>query len=114
MKPYSQDLRQKIISTYLQQKESVGKIAERFQVSVSFVQKLLKNYQQTGSVEPKPHRGGKASKLNSQQLDLLRELVQQDPSATLQELCDRLENKTGVKVSRSTMSRVVRQISSKS
>ena len=110
MKPYSNDLRQKIVDTYLKEQGSIREIAKRFQVSSSFVQKLIKNYHQTGTVDPKPHRGGKSPKLNSQQIDLVRELIEQHSNATLQELCDLLENQTGVRISRTTMSRITKLI----
>ena len=110
MKPYSQDLRQKIVDTHINKQESIREIARRFQVSPGFVHKLVKNYRQTGNVAPKPHRGGKPCKLNSQQVDLVRELMEHYRDATLQELCDLLEARTGIKVSRSTMSRISKQI----
>jgi len=42
MKPYSLDMRQKIVNTYEAGNTSVPKVAERFQVSKSTVQALLK------------------------------------------------------------------------
>ncbi|MBE9169734.1 transposase [Pleurocapsales cyanobacterium LEGE 06147] len=112
MKPYSKDLRQKIIDTYLEGQESIRQIAQRFKVSKSFVQKLLKQYRQTKIVAPKPRRGGQLPKLNSKQISLVAELVEQNNDATLQELCNMLENQIGVRVSRSTMSRIVRKLKS--
>jgi transposase len=114
MKPYSQDLRQKIVDTYFKEQESIRAIAKRFQVSSGFVQKLLKQYRQTGTVNPKPHRGGKPFKLNSSQIHLVQKLIQQHGDVTLQELCDMLDNQAGVRISRSTMSRITRQILSNS
>ena len=110
MKPYSEDLRQRIISTYLEKQESVRQIARRFKVSKSFVQKLIEQYRETGIIAPKAHRGGNQPKLNSKQINLIAELVKQNKKVTLQQLCDMLESKTGVKVSRSTMSRIVRRV----
>ena len=110
MKPYSKNLRQKIIDTYLEEPGSIRQIAQRFKVSKSFVQKILKQYRETGTVAPLAHRGGKSPKLNSKQINLVAELVKQNNKVTLQQLCNMLESKTGVKVSRSTMSRIVRQL----
>ena len=39
---------------------SLRVIAKRFSVSLSFVWSLWARYKQTGSVEPKPHGGGRA------------------------------------------------------
>ncbi len=50
MAPYSQDLRQRIVDTALRREGTVGQIAERFLVSVSFVTRLLQLHRGTGSV----------------------------------------------------------------
>ena len=41
MQPYSRDLRKKIIDVREQENLSIRKLAERFKVAKSFVQKLL-------------------------------------------------------------------------
>ncbi|WP_220094739.1 helix-turn-helix domain-containing protein [Picosynechococcus sp. PCC 11901] len=53
MRPYSVDLRQKIIDTYLEGKLSQRQIAEQFRVAYSFVRKLTKQYRETGDIQPK-------------------------------------------------------------
>ncbi len=107
MKPYSNDFRTKIIETKYKTNQSIKQLADRFQVSYSFVQKLLKRYETTGSVEPSPHGGGKPPKLTSEQREIVLELVKEDNDATLEQLCARLEAKTGIKVSIPTMCRVL-------
>ena len=99
MKPYSKDFRPKIIETKQKTNESIQQIANRFGVSYSFVYRLLKRYKATVSVEPHPHGGGKPSLLNCQQIDVLRQLVEEDNDATLQQLSVRFIEKTGIKVS---------------
>jgi len=110
MKPYSRDFRRKILETKQKTQDSNQEIAVRFQVSYSFVRRLLKRYESTGSVEPNPHGGGKALKLNSQQIDVVTQLVEEDNDATLQQLCDRTEEKTGLKVSVPTMCRLLQRL----
>jgi len=58
MKPYSADFRQKIVETKEKTNESIQQLADRFQVSYSFVNRLIKRYEATKSVEPKTHGGG--------------------------------------------------------
>ncbi len=53
MQPLSIDFRQKIISVYEQENISIRDLAKRFYVAKSFIQKLLKQYQQTGNIRPK-------------------------------------------------------------
>lgn len=57
MKPYSIDLRQKIIKVYEQENISIRKLAQRFQVSKSFIQKLIKQYRETGDINPQVQGG---------------------------------------------------------
>ena len=109
MKPYSNDFRTKIIETKHKTNQSIKQLANRFQVSYSFVQKLLKRYEITGSVEPSPHGGGKPPKLTSEQREIVLELVEEDNDATLEQLCHRLEAKTGIKVSVPTMCRLLQR-----
>jgi putative transposase len=107
MKAYSIDIRQKIIDAYNNQEGSQRKLAKRFRVSLSFVQSLLKRYRETGSVNPKPHGGGQTPKLTPQQLALIPQFVKEDNNATLDELCEKLYQKTQVRISRATMGRVL-------
>ena len=97
MKPYSLDFRQKIVQIYEEEKLSMRKIAARFGVAKSFVQKILKQYKETGDLAPKPQGGNTDPKLGSQEIVILIELIENNNDATLQELCDLLEEKTGNK-----------------
>src|SRR4029077_17473249 len=90
MTPYSQDLRQRILETVQRGEGSLRQIAQRFLVSLSFVVRLLQTYRRTGSIQPRPHRGGNPAKLGPEDLERLRELVRQQPDATLEELRQRL------------------------
>lgn len=110
MKPYSTDFRTKIVETKQKTNESIQQIANRFQVSYSFVNRLLKRYEATASMEPKPHGGGKQPKLNSQQIDIVTQLVEEDNDATLQQLSERLMEKTGIKVSIPTICRLLQKL----
>jgi transposase len=90
MTPYSQDLRQRVLETVQRGEQSVRQIARRFLVSVSFVTELMQCYRSTGSLRPKPHGGGNPPVLGPEDLERLRELVRQQPDATLEELRQRL------------------------
>ena len=109
MKAYSLDLRQKIVDAYTNQEGSIRQVAQRFKVAKSFVQKLLKRYQQEGTLAPKRQGGGFAAKL-AEHLHVVEQLVEQDNDATLAELCERLYQRTGVSVSQSTLCRQLQQL----
>jgi transposase len=106
MKAYSVDLRQRIVEAYEQNEGSQRELAQRFKVSLTFVQSLLKRFHAEETIEPKPHTGGFLPKL-ANHLNLIKQLVEQDNDATLEELCSQLEQKTGLRVSISTMCRAL-------
>jgi transposase len=85
MTPYSRDLRQRIVETVTRGDGTVGEVAERFLVSVSFVTRLLQLYRSTGSVEPRPHGGGHPAVLSPEDFERLGEYIRDRPDATLEE-----------------------------
>jgi transposase len=85
MTPYSRDLRQRIVETVTRGDGTVGEVAERFLVSISFVTRLLQLYRATGSVEPRPHGGGHPAVLSPEDFERLREYIRDRPDATLEE-----------------------------
>ena len=112
MKPYSIDIRTKIIEARNNTNESTRQLADRFRVSYSFVNRLLRRYDATNSIEPLPHGGGKQPLIALKQLNIVNKLVEEDNDATLQELSDRLEQEIGIKVSIPTMCRLLQKLNS--
>ena len=110
MKAYSLDLRQKIIQVYENEEISQRQLAKRFCVALSFIEKLLKQYRETGSIAAKPFAGGVKLKLNSQQLVSLGELIEANNDATLEELTHLFQEKAGVAISRATMGRMTQTL----
>ncbi len=103
---YSQDLRTRIIATVERGEGTLRQIAQRFLVSLSFVTRLLHPYRTTGSLEPKPHGGGRQPALGPAQLKRLRALIKKTPDATLEELRRGL----GVACSTLAIARAVRKL----
>jgi transposase len=87
MKPYSIELREKIVKIYEQGDTSIRKVAARFDVSKGFVQKILKQKQTTGHVQPKQQGGSPKSVLNSRRTELTQ-MVEKYPDSTLSEYCE--------------------------
>lgn len=108
--PYSVDLRQRVINAYQAREGSQRQIAERFQVSLCFVKRLIRRYQETGTVEPKSHGGGAIAIIKQSELKQIKQLVDEQPDSLLRELCERWETKKGVKVSISTMHRRLEEL----
>lgn len=108
--PYSSDLRQRILTAYQAHEGSQRELAQRFKVSLSFVRDLLRRYRDSGDIKPKRHGGGNQPKLSAVHLETVRHLVEQNSDLFLHELCEQLEEQWGVRVSVTTMHRVVGQL----
>jgi putative transposase len=111
MKPYSLDLRKKIVvAYYLEGGISQRQLAEKFGVTLSFIQKLLKQYRETGNIAPKVRSQQTPPKLNEQQLNVLLEIVEANNDATLLEIREELEKRAGVSIGRSTVDRILQRM----
>lgn len=110
MKPLSMDLRQKIIDVYTHEDISQRQLAERFQVSLSSVQRLLKRLHNGEGIEPKKHGGGYPPLLNPEQRERVKELIEANCDATLEELGELVFEQEEVRVSRSTMGRITQTL----
>lgn len=109
MKAYSLDIRQKIVEAYENQEGSVRDCAQRFKVSRSFVQKLLKQYKQREDIAPLAHGGGVPQKL-AEHVDLVKKLVEEKNDATLSELCQQIKQRTEISISQSSLCRFLMRL----
>ena len=109
MKPYSSDLRDRIIRVLESGEETQGTIAERFCVSLSFVEKLWQRFRRSGRSAAKPHAGGKRRALKDHTA-LLRREVEKQPDATLEELRERIAAAQGPRVSSATICRELQRL----
>ena len=82
MKAYSIEFRRKIIKAHEDESISQRKLARRFGVAPSFIQKLLKQYRETDSCAPKIRTQQTPPKLTSAHLDVLQQLVEAQNDAT--------------------------------
>jgi transposase len=110
MKPISNDLRRRIIEVIQENEDPQPEIAERFAVSLSFVEKLWHRFRLTGSYLPKPAGGGGERLLKAEEA-LLRAEVAAQPDLTLAELVERTAQISGKpSVSLMTMSNELRRL----
>ena len=110
MKAYSLDLRQKIVDAYAEGKISQRQLAKQFRVALSFIEKLLKQHRETGSIAPKVRTEQTPTKLTAEQLMILCSIVEANKDATLDELRCQLAQQTGVLIGRSTVDRMVKKL----
>ena len=102
MKPYSAALRERIAAACAAGDSSLGRVAARFSVSLSFVNKLRQRQRTSGTVALLPHRGGPAPLLDAVARAQLAACVAAQPDATLDELRVHLAAHGGPAVGRTT------------
>ena len=110
MKPYSRDLREKIIRAYDEQFGSQRRLASLFGVSRAFVERLLQQRRSAGTIGPRPHAGGRKPHCDEAAVEVVRQSLREQADAALEELRDRLRQQRGVWVSVSTMSRLLKRL----
>jgi transposase len=101
-RPYSGDLRQRVVEAVTAGASSQV-AAARFQVSISFVIKLMQRWRATGSVAARPVGGKRPFRLAGH-AELVRQLLADQPDVTLEELRRQLADR-GVQVGRSSIDR---------
>jgi transposase len=97
------------VQAYENHEGSQRQIAQRYDVSLSFVRDLLKRYRQTGSFAPKKCSGGSTSKIDHVSLQLILDLIDHDPRTPLSTLCTYLAHERQLQISRATMCRTLRK-----
>ncbi|XXX82616.1 IS630 family transposase [Sorangium sp. So ce134] len=110
MRPYSLDLRQRIVDAYRRGEGSVRGLAERFDVAANTVENYLRLLRTTGSVRPRPHGGGVPPVIGPEGLQTVRALLEEQNDRTLEELSELYAARHGQQVSRTTMSLALRRL----
>jgi transposase len=91
MEAFSMDLRQRIWDALNRRGETgdtIGEIADRFNVSRQWIFKLRQRLANEQTLEPKPHGGGQPRKVTEEMEQCLVDRILEQPDATLQELRD--------------------------
>jgi transposase len=104
MKPYSRELREKILRAHDEHRGSQRALAALFGVSRAFLEKLVQRRRSTGQMAPRPHAGGRKPSCDPAALAVVRQILQEQTDATLAELCEQLGHRRGLWVSMATMS----------
>lgn len=107
-KPYSHDLRDRVVAAVEKEGMSCRGAARRFGVGVSSAIRWVKRYRQTGSAAPGKMGGHRRSVLMEHR-DFLAAVRSEQPDITLEALCRRLSEERGVKADTSMLSRFFRR-----
>ena len=93
MKPYSTDLRKRVMAVYDSGRYSLKQVAERFEVTTRWIQQLRQRRQLEGTIAPHPQNQGRKPAFRSKQLEELNEFVRHHPDATLGEIQEHFSSK---------------------
>lgn len=110
MKPYSVDLRRRVVQVYRAGNQTLAEVAQRFCVSSNWVQRMVLKAGAGQTLEPRPHRGGPVRAIHGRTLLVVYRLLEADPTATLAELAQRLEQVSGVRVSAATLGLTLKRL----
>ena len=104
MKTYSPDLRKRVVAAVRDGDLAQSAIAKAFSVSLGTVENWWRSWRATGRTAPLPHAGGTQRTLQPYAAPI-RHAVQQQPDATLAELCAAVEATTHVHTTPNMMCR---------
>jgi transposase len=108
-RPYSTDLRARVLRACEIGEESQAEIARRFEISESAVGSWLRHLRQEGRRAPKPHGRGFRSILDEDDGAVLRSLVNDRNDATLKEYVQGFMDRTGEEISESSLCRALKR-----
>jgi transposase len=108
MKPYSKDLRLKVLAAVDRGMPRKG-VAQVFSVSEPTIRRYLRLRRETGEVQPKPIPGPPAHKRGALEARLPTQ-VRLNPDLTLAEHCELFKEEHSMEVSTATMSRTLKRL----
>jgi transposase len=108
-RPYSDDLRRKILEAYAQGEVTQEQLAERFRVSFGYVKKIRRQQLRHQKMERVVHRPGRKPKFTEAIRERLRGWLQQQPDLTLGELQEKLLEHSQLRVSQPSLWVVLRR-----
>jgi len=109
-RPYSADLRQRVLWECDHGLACRADIAARFSISDSTLYNWLKQACDEGRRIPKPYSGGRRTRVDGHGLKILRHLVSTVEHATIAEYVEYFAALTQLRVSISTMHRMLRRL----
>ena len=82
MKPYSMDLRERIVAACEAATDSKAEVAKRFHVSVAWVKRLVQRKRECGSIAARPQCSGRKPIFAGENLERLKAAIQETPDAS--------------------------------
>jgi transposase len=110
MAAYSLDLRQRILTAWQNKENTQRDLAKRFKVSLSFIRDFLRRYRETNEIAAKPQGGDRRSKIKGKDEELVKTMVAGQNDIYIREIQEKLEERNGIKVSVSALSRTLKRL----
>ena len=107
---YSMDLRERAVSAAQRGGLTRAQVAQQFEISEGTLYGWLRRWTEEGSLEPRPHGGGRSPSLDAAGMQQLREIVQEHNDRTFEEYLDLVEEKTGIRMSTSALDRALQTL----
>jgi putative transposase len=104
VKPYSEDLRERVITAVEEGELSRREAARRYRVSPSSAVKWVEQFERTGRMKPRPMGGDRRSVLKPVR-DWLLKLIEKEPDLTLAAIAKRLLDERRIKADPSMLCR---------
>jgi putative transposase len=104
VKPYSQDLRERVIAAVEDGELSRREAAKRYRVSVASAVKWLQQYRRSGRLKARPMGGDRRSVLKPVR-DWLLKLAAKKPDLTLMAICKQLKEEHAIRADASMLCR---------
>jgi transposase len=109
-RPFSDDLRRRILESLERDEGSEPELAVRFRVSYGYVKKIRCQQLRTGTMTRVPHRPGRKPKFTEPIRDRLRGWIKHQPDLTLAELQQKLLEDAQLSVSRPSLWMVLKKV----
>src|SRR5262249_8104313 len=107
MRAYSLDLRTRVGEAIERHVGTQQEVATLFDVSCTFIKKLLRQRRETGNLAPRPHGGGQVAKLAGPQREKVQAyILRTQNDATVSEVHTYVATALQARVSRATVGRV--------
>ena len=106
MKPYSVDLRERIVASHEEGGASFAEIGRRFSVSGKVVSKYVRQKRELGTLEPQVHLRGRKPAVAGKKKEELEKHLAEHPDATVLERREAL----GLKCSEKTLWQTIRKM----
>jgi len=107
---YSSDLRLRTVKAYENGKGTQKEISKLFALGLATFTRYWKKYKETGDITPAKYTGGPKPSVGTKQLLRIKELVLEQPDATLSELCRLYNRGRNKKVGTTIMFRAISKL----